>query len=198
MTALIVTQETLWLVLAAIAATVLLLLRRLRGLYRRVAPLGALVPSVPSVMRLPRTGFVTITGTDLTAGGVRDDGRRQLLLFVSGSCPVSKKMVPVTVNFCERENLDLIFMGDETVEEQRAAAQALRIDGSRFVSDTETGRLLGVDRVPFAVLLGRDGDVEARGLVNSREHLESLLTATETGYASIQSFLAAHPHALPS
>jgi hypothetical protein len=41
------------------------------------------------------------------------------------------------------------------------------------------------------VLIDEAGVVRAKGLVNSREHLESLLVAKETGYASIQQYLDA-------
>ena len=43
-----------------------------------------------------------------------------------------------------------------------------------------------VARLPFAVLLDEQGVVRAKGLVNSREQLESLFNALETGYASVQ------------
>ena len=44
-------------------------------------------------------------------------------------------------------------------------------------------------KLPYSVLLGSDGTVRAKGLVNSREHLESLMVAHETGFASIQDYL---------
>jgi methylamine dehydrogenase accessory protein MauD len=48
-----------------------------------------------------------------------------------------------------------------------------------------------VGKLPYAVLIDEAGIVRAKGLVNSREHLESLLVAKETGYASIQEYLDA-------
>ncbi len=47
-----------------------------------------------------------------------------------------------------------------------------------------------VSKLPFAVLLDRDGKVAAKGLVNSREQLESLFTASETGIPSYQAAVA--------
>lgn len=81
---------------------------------------------------------------------------------------------------------------------QQEAVHSLGIKSHQMVNTATVGRQLGVDRVPFAVLLTPDGTVESRGLVNNREHLESLLSVTETGHSSIQSFLDAHPHALSS
>ena len=46
------------------------------------------------------------------------------------------------------------------------------------------------DRLPHAVLIGDSGTVLSKGLVNSREHLESLVTAHELGVVSVQDYLA--------
>ena len=44
-------------------------------------------------------------------------------------------------------------------------------------------------RLPYAVLVDAAGIVRAKGLVNSREHLESLFEAHERGVASLQDWL---------
>jgi methylamine dehydrogenase accessory protein MauD len=43
-----------------------------------------------------------------------------------------------------------------------------------------------VGKLPYAVLVDETGVLRARGLVNTREHLESLFEAKERGVASIQ------------
>jgi len=52
------------------------------------------------------------------------------------------------------------------------------------------GRALGVSKLPYAVLLDEQGRIASLGLVNNREHLESLFEAKERGVASIQQYLA--------
>lgn len=47
-----------------------------------------------------------------------------------------------------------------------------------------------VSRLPFAALLDEAGVLRARGLVNSREHLESLFEAKRLGVASLQDYFA--------
>jgi hypothetical protein len=49
----------------------------------------------------------------------------------------------------------------------------------------------GIGKLPYAVLIDHEGILCSKGLVNSREHLESLLTAKEIGHASIQNYLTA-------
>ena len=68
-----------------------------------------------------------------------------------------------------------------------------RCDAQRFVNGAAIGMAYRVDKLPFAVLLDDQGVIAAKGLVNSREHFESLIVAKETGFASIQSYLKAQP-----
>lgn len=196
MKALILAQGTLWIIMVLTAAVALLLLKQVKALYRKIAPLGALAPVNPTASRLDAHPQTTLDGQNVIIGGQRPNGRKLLLLFVSGTCPISQKMVSITRDFCAREKLDLLFVGDDTPQAQEEALSTLGITQREMVNSATIGRLLGVDRVPFAVLLAPDGTVEARGLVNNREHLESLLSVMETGHSSIQSFLEAHPHAL--
>ena len=46
-----------------------------------------------------------------------------------------------------------------------------------------------VSKLPFAVLIGGDGTLKSKGLVNTREHLESLIEAMDSGYATLQDFV---------
>ena len=48
-----------------------------------------------------------------------------------------------------------------------------------------------VSRLPFAALIDSQGILRARGIVNSREHLESLFEAKRLGFASIQDYFEA-------
>ncbi len=48
-----------------------------------------------------------------------------------------------------------------------------------------------INRLPFAVLLDRQGVVRGKGLVNSREQLESLMNANDLGHAAIQDWIKA-------
>jgi methylamine dehydrogenase accessory protein MauD len=51
------------------------------------------------------------------------------------------------------------------------------------------GRSFGVAKLPYAVLIDEAGKLASTGLVNTREHLESLFTAKESGISDIQQFL---------
>ena len=49
-----------------------------------------------------------------------------------------------------------------------------------------------VSKLPFAVLIGADGKLKSKGLVNTREHLESLVESMDTGVASLQDYVDEH------
>jgi len=46
-----------------------------------------------------------------------------------------------------------------------------------------------VSRLPYAVLIDERGVIRAKGLVNSREHLESLFNAKELGVGTVQDYI---------
>ena len=53
----------------------------------------------------------------------------------------------------------------------------------------ELGLRYHVSKLPYAVLMDAQGRIRAKGLVNSREQLESLFTAMELGVSSVQDYL---------
>jgi methylamine dehydrogenase accessory protein MauD len=61
-----------------------------------------------------------------------------------------------------------------------------------YVLSAELGMSFQVGRLPFAAIIDERGILRARGLINSREHLESLFEAKRLGVASLQEFLEAN------
>jgi methylamine dehydrogenase accessory protein MauD len=59
-----------------------------------------------------------------------------------------------------------------------------------YVLSASLGLSYQVNRLPFAALLDHSGVLRARGLVNSREHLESLFEAQRLGVASLQEYFS--------
>lgn len=58
-----------------------------------------------------------------------------------------------------------------------------------YILSTELGLAFQVAKLPYAVLLDADGVVRGKGLVNTREHLESLFEAQRRGVGSMQEYL---------
>lgn len=193
--ALIVSQVVLWIAVVALAVVTLALVRQIGVLHERVAPLGALMTD-----RGPQVGEAgpvldvrDLGGAPLQIGGATQAAKDRLLLFVAPTCPVCKKLLPVVSAFARAEarGLDVILVGDGDRNEQERLIRDHRLQHIPYVISAEVGMIYRVGKLPYAVLLDEAGVIRAKGLVNSREHLESLLVARETGYASIQEYLNA-------
>jgi methylamine dehydrogenase accessory protein MauD len=52
------------------------------------------------------------------------------------------------------------------------------------------GIVFAVSKLPTAILIDEEGIVRSKGMVNTREHVESLFTAHEHGVASVQDYMA--------
>lgn len=186
-------QILLWTAVVVQALLIAALARQVGILHERIAPAGALtlhqkveVGEVASPMTV-----TTIEGAPIEIGGKRE-GRSQLLFFASPDCPVCKTLLPVVRSAANAEAdwLDIVVAGDGTKAEYQRLRDNHGLDRVPMVLSEAVGRAFGVSQLPYAVLLDENGRVASLGLVNSREHLESLFEAKERGVASIQEFLA--------
>lgn len=183
----------MWVVIIMLSVAVFALARQVGVLHERVAPAGALLGGTgPGVgEQSPRLEAHALAGNAVTIGGELAAGRALLLLFVSQTCPICKKLIPIALDFGKSERLDVLFVGDAELAEQKKLVQQFSLDAHCFVNGPAIGMAYRVDKLPYAVLLDDRGIIAAKGLVNSREHFESLIIAKETGYATIQSYLQA-------
>lgn len=191
LTALIVSQVFSWLLISALAVGLLALARQVGVLHVRVAPAGALTPAAGPAVGDPSPVVTldTLDGGRLTIGRELPPGRQQLLMFVSPLCPICKQLIPVAKSFARREGLDVVFVGDDDPADLRRMIADLGIGGLPFVNGPAAGRAYHVDKLPHAVLLDEHGVILSKGLVNSREHLESLVVSHEMGLKSVQDFI---------
>jgi methylamine dehydrogenase accessory protein MauD len=193
MEALVVSQILSWVVILVLAVTVLALARQIGVLHERVAPLGALTTrtAVGVGDRAPEFDLADLAGRTVHVGGRQADRRSQLLLFVSPVCPMCKKLLQVVRSFAqsERGGVGVVLMGDGDRPSHEALVAEHGLEGLPLVLSPIVGITLGIGKLPHAVLVDADGVVRSSGIVNSREHLESLLVAEETGYASMQDYL---------
>ena len=191
MTALIVSNIVLWAVTLALLLVVLALSRQIGVLYERVAPMGALtIDKGPAVgAASPRFELDDLLGRALRIG--HGGARSQLLFFVSPTCPVCKKLLPILKSVARTENawLDIVLASDGEMPEHLAFYRKAGLEPFPYVLSTEIGMRFQVSKLPYAILIDEQGVVRAKGLVNSREQLESLFTAKEIGVASAQEWL---------
>ncbi len=194
MQALIVSNIVLWLLIIALAALVLALMRQIGALNERVAPAGALVGTRgPAVGEAgPVVDLQTWDGRPLRVGGEAENSRDTMLFFISPTCPVCKVLLPIVDSIArrERESLDIIFASDGERSEHESFVANHGLDRKTYTLSQELGLRYEVGKLPYAVLLDASGTIRARGLVNSREHFESLFEAKERGVGSLQEYLS--------
>jgi methylamine dehydrogenase accessory protein MauD len=187
----------LWLVVIALALVVFALARQVGVLFERVAPMGALVtdggPKIGEAS--PRFELTALDGRRVAVGA--GGGRSMLLFFLSPTCPVCKKLLPVlkAAEKAERKWLEVVLASDGERAKQEEFVRQYGLAQFPYVLSSHLGMGYRVNRLPFAVIIDGDGIVRAKGLINNREQLESLFNAKELGVESIQSYLDAAPAA---
>jgi methylamine dehydrogenase accessory protein MauD len=191
--ALLISNVILWLLVITLAAVALALVRQIGVLHERVAPAGALVgragPRIGEVA--PRFDLKDWSGTPRPIGGPDSERKSTLLVFISPTCPVCKTLLPVldSVVRSEQRWLRLMLASDGPREEHDAFVRAHQLAERSYVLSTELGLAYQVGKLPYAVLIDADGVLRAKGLVNTREHVESLFEAMERGVGSVQEYL---------
>ena len=181
----------LFVMVVGLALAVFALARQIGVLYERVAPMGALMlddgPSVGE--QAPHFNLATLGGERIDIGAPSEFG--ELVFFLSPTCPVCKKLIPVlrSIQKAEQGWLKVILASDGEEARQRAFYEKAELTDFPYVLSTDLGMTYKVGKLPYAVLLNEGGQVQAKGLINSREQLESLFTARELGVESIQEYL---------
>ncbi|WP_390887342.1 methylamine dehydrogenase accessory protein MauD, partial [Burkholderia dolosa] len=139
----------------------------------------------------PTFELTDIRGTRVKVGGIDASGRSTLLFFLSPTCPVCKKLLPLlpSLQASETTPVDIVLASDGDRDEHARFAQQHDVARFPYVLSQELGLAYQIGKLPYAVLLDETGTVRAKGLVNTREHLESLFEAKERGVASLQQFV---------
>jgi len=196
MDALIVSNIVLWILVIALACVVFALTRQIGVLHERVSPAGALTLSggVKSGETPPPLSLTTLDDSVLKLDSFAANGRGVLLFFLSPTCPLCRSLLPVVTRVAkeERKWLDLVFASDGgTRLEHEAYVKDRQIEAFPYVISQELGVAFRVGKLPYAALLDEKGVLVAKGLVNSREHLESLFEAKRLGVASVNEYMSA-------
>lgn len=192
-TSLVIAVIIQWVLLIGLCALVLLLFRQVGMLHERLGPAGAL--TLPGGLSagdtMPPMAMVAIDSSPVMVGGAQPDGKAILLFFLSPTCPVCKSLLPALRALAREHEANSRFVlasdGDEDLQRRMVADEGLQ--SMPLVLSTELGRKLGVSRLPYAALVGADGVLIAKGLVNSREHLDSLFEARVLNSPSLQDYL---------
>lgn len=194
--ALVVSQALLFVAVVGLSLVCLALARQIGVLHERIAPAGAL--SINQRLKVgdaaPKFSVEAIAGETVRIGA---EGRGQLLFFLSPDCPICKTLLPVVRSVAESEKdwLSTVFASDgHDVARHLAFRRQEKLEAFPYIVSETVGRGFGVGKLPYAVLIDEAGKIASMGIVNSREHIESLFEAKERGVASLQDFAPRRGH----
>lgn len=191
---LVVSNLLLWLCVVGLSVVVLALVRQLGVLHERVAPAGALMPAAgPAVGEVaPQVVARTLDGDEVSIGGATDDGRMTLVYFLSPTCPVCSTLLPTVLAIAadEQRPARVVLASDGPADDHRRFVADHDLARVAYVLSTELAVAYQVGALPYAALIDAGGVLRARGVVNTREHLESLFEAHRRDVASIQGYLS--------
>ncbi|MBV8618530.1 MAG: methylamine dehydrogenase accessory protein MauD [Curvibacter sp.] len=188
---LIISNILAWCAVIALVVAVLALSRQVGILYERIAPMGALMmdagPAVGSAA--PRLDVRSLNGELLHIGAPA--ARSTLLFFLSPTCPVCKKLLPIldAIRRDEAPWLQVVLASDGEQPEHEVFRQKAGLGHYPYLLSQELGMSFRIAKLPYAVLIDGQGVLRAKGLVNSREQIDSLFTASDLRVASVQDYI---------
>ncbi|WP_020700334.1 methylamine dehydrogenase accessory protein MauD [Dasania marina] len=194
MDVLVVSNILLWVAVVIMAAVIYALTRQIGVLYERVAPAGALAmnKNIDVGQDAPELSLPTINSKLVTVGGKSADGKSQLLFFASPDCPVCKTLMPALKSAAKHEAdwVNLIIGSDGKNQDHKRYVKEQGLEPYPYIVSELLGKTYGVAKLPYAVIIDEQGKVASMGIVNSREHIDSLFEAKERKVASIQDYMS--------
>ncbi|MNZ94619.1 Methylamine utilization protein MauD [compost metagenome] len=196
MEGLIVSNILLWGLLIALAFVLMGLIRQIGVLHGRLAPAGALMVDKGIAVNeaAPKVTASDRHGRPVNFGYAGE--KAQLLFFLSPTCPICKSLLPAIKSIAKEEadRLDVIYVSDGDMDAQMTLIREHKLENATYVVGPEVGMTYQIGKLPYATLIDKDGVLRAKGLVNSREHLDSLFETEHLGSATLQHYLHSHAH----
>jgi len=193
MTFLTASVVLLWVAFLGLAILMVGLIRQIGLLHERSSPMGAMItdhgPDIGDAA--PQFELPDVFGQPVSLGKPAvTEGSQTLLMFTAPTCPVCDKLFPIIQSIARSENTSVVMISDGAPDEQQRFLDSHDLGPIRYVVSAEIGMAFQVGKIPYGVLLDSRGVIRAKGLTNTREHLESLFEADKSGFASLQEFIA--------
>lgn len=184
----------LWIVVILQVVLTLALARAIGQLRRHTPPSGArLVNPGPEI----DTYVGAWEGTDLLGNPVSFRFPRErglFLLYVSPHCSICEGLLPSAKRFfkeiaAEADGAWVMVLGSR--EAQISYARENDLTRYPVAAEDQLPATLRLEGAPFGLWIDAAGRVKAKGMVDRREHLESLRYAVKLGHPSVESYVAA-------
>lgn len=191
MDALIVSNILLWCLLIALAFAVMGLVRQIGVLHGRLAPAGALMVDKGVAVNEPAPQVTAADRHDRPVNFGYAGEKAQLLFFLSPTCPICKSLLPAIKSIAKEQadRLEVIYVSDGDMDAQKVLIAEHKLEDATYVVGPQVGMTYQIGKLPYAALIDKTGVLRAKGLVNSREHLDSLFETEHLGSATLQQYL---------
>ena len=193
MSLLVISNILLWILVLVMGLVIFALTRQVGVLFERVAPAGALAMNQNLTVgeSAPQLSLPSLHGGLVEIGGAAKNGKSQLIFFASPDCPVCKSLLPALKSAAKSEGewLDIAIGSDGQTQDHQGFVEQYDLKSFPYVVSELLGKTYGVAKLPYAVLVDEKGFIASLGIVNSREHLDSLFEAKEHKVASIQEYM---------
>lgn len=185
---------SLWVVVLSMGVLVFGLARQIGVILERIGPVGALhlATKVKIGEPAPVVNARDLNGEPRLIGTPRAGNRSLLIVFLSPSCPACKELLLSVraLRRTEHDRLEILLASDGERDPHVRFVAEHSLQDFPYVISEQLGLRYGVSRLPYAVMIDAAGIVRASGIVNNREHLESLLEAERLGVPTMQALAA--------
>ncbi len=193
MDVIVLSNIALWVVVVLQGIVIFALTRQIGVLFERIAPAGALAmnQTLEVGSPAPDLSLQSLSNGLVSVGGVSPDKTSQLLFFVSPDCPVCKSLLPALKSAAKAEAswVNLVLASDGDNQDHASFIKQYGLSDFPYIVSELLGKSYGISKLPYGVLIDEKGNVASMGIINSREHLDSLFEAKERNIASIQEYM---------
>ena len=193
MNLLLISNIVLWVLMVIMGVIIYALTRQVGVLFERIAPAGALAMNQKLKVGdpAPELSVQTLTRKVITIGGLSHNGKSRLLFFLSPQCLICKSLLPALKSCAKHENdwLEIILCSDGDDQDHKKFIHQNALMEFPYVISELLGKTYGIAKLPYGIIVCEKGMIVSLGVVNSREHLDSLFEAKESKIASIQDYL---------
>ena len=179
-----------WMAIGLIAVYIAALTRQVGVLHLRISPVGARTTNAGLDLGTfaPLEVMTGVTGVRVPL--ITSDYDETVLLFVSISCPACQMLAQSlrTYHVDRKVQLAVVF-GVADFQDVEAFVREYRIPAELpVVISPEAATAFGVSSVPYGFAVDGAGVVRGKGIVNTAEHIDSLINTVRFGAPTIEAF----------
>ncbi|MEX0701397.1 MAG: redoxin domain-containing protein [Planctomycetales bacterium] len=181
-----ISYVALWAIVVILAIVLIGAIRQIGLLHRRIPPTGARMaqPGPDVGQKAPDFSEMALDGSLVTLSDTAL--ARTLLVFMSVTCQACADLAPAirSVAASERKLLRVIIVAKGGKSEVSEFARENHLLDIPTIVAPELQELYDVHASPYGILVERNLQVRSKGVLNTLEHLDSLLQAAESGIDS--------------